>query len=191
MPPNPSQWHFHHDSETNQWYVILPDATWVAPQFVGQDIQVSKFISNPTTYVNADATKQDPRGYESFIEAIYRIAGQADKADQLHGQILDQAGTTQNPNIPPFNPVVTGTGSGGSSTSKPVDPAVSSAKSFYLTLWGTSPPKGYVEQFFKSGGDVFSFQQQELSRPGAEHQPLFQSKAASFAAQLAQMFATR
>jgi len=89
---------------------------------------------------------------------------------------------------PPPPDFTTGAPPGGT---KLVDPEVSAGERLYFQIWGTKPPKGYIEGLVKAGLNIFEIQAHELSKPGAKRTQYYQGKFADYAATLAQAMGFR
>lgn len=161
--------------------VRFPDEPWVNARYRGAEVAVDTVRqSEASAYIDTAAPEA-----EHFARALYSQLNNTGDPDSGGG---GSAGTEGSSDGPLSAADILGATGDDDPAAKPVDPAVSQAQGFYLSLWGVSPPKGYVEQFFKAGGDFFDFKRAELSRPGAKTQSAYQDTAYAYANRLQEIF---
>ena len=162
--------------------VKLPSEPWVAEEFQGQTVSLDEFFaSSQTMLAPGDYSK-------AFAAAVLN------QLRREFPETLTAGGTTtteggEQPGAGGFEETLTQfIEAFADAGAEEVDPAVSAAQSFYVQLWGTEAPKGYIERYFKAGGDLYDFQEAELSRPGARQTNYYQDRAYGYANRLAQIF---
>lgn len=165
-------------------FVTIPSAAWVTEEFKGQTVPLSAlFTKSQQMLLPGDYSK-------AFVSAVLNQL-KREYPDVLEQQQAAGGETPDGEGITPtdFNDTLAAFASALGEGSEPAeDPIVSQAKSFYRELWGIEPPKGYVERYFKAGGDFFDFRAAELGRPAAKQTQYWKGRGHSYAGALADIF---
>jgi len=173
--------------------VPYPSAA-TAPVAPSSSPQAATPASAPTT------VSTGPPDVEAIRQTNFDI--QAILADLQAGKITTQeaiaaiqarttgssAGTTGTPGLTLPTPEELAAAAGATAT---VDPTVSAGQSIYQTIWGVTPPHGYIESLVKQGLNVFQIQLHELSQPGVQHTQYWRDNEAGIAKQVATLMGRR